>query len=463
MTPFEAWHGFKPDLRLLRVFGSRVCVKRTGKRRSKLDKHAFSGIFLGYTATDENIHYIDVNTRIVKTSHHAIFDEAWYLQPKCPPFAQMLFDVGLEPDFTAIPTPESPIIAPIPPPSPNPPPSLPPLATKLFLPLRVSTPPDVFSPRLASTSGKTPAFDISIDDLPPRRLEHDMILHHDISKQQDIETVYLSPSSFLDAFEEEVYLRYFDATKFPTGGLDCEEKNGKVYLRQMLPSSPAAKIRAWRSRLRDARLISINDHPIHCIQDIIDIFLLLATTNAPKAILLMQHSAIRDGLVETGIPQVNVDQLNCRFAFDDIEVMSQDQFDCWFSSLPTCFYQLVEDGGVLNLTTACHKLTRRLLLQQDDWHEWEQSEWKQLDAYEKQFMFGTPIQRRKDFAVFNLIWTYMIKAEDGRKKARCTCDGSTRGGAVRVLDHVHANSIDQTGSRNLLWPRRRGESPRVWF
>jgi hypothetical protein len=73
MTPFEAWHGFKPDLRLLRVFGSRVCVKRTGKRRSKLDRHAFTGIFLGYTATDENIRYIDVNTRVVKTSHHAIF------------------------------------------------------------------------------------------------------------------------------------------------------------------------------------------------------------------------------------------------------------------------------------------------------------------------------------------------------------------------------------------------------
>jgi hypothetical protein len=49
MTPFEAWHGFKPDLRRLRVFGSRVCVKRTGKRRSKLDQHSFSGIFIGYT------------------------------------------------------------------------------------------------------------------------------------------------------------------------------------------------------------------------------------------------------------------------------------------------------------------------------------------------------------------------------------------------------------------------------
>jgi hypothetical protein len=86
-------------------------------------------------------------------------------------------------------------------------------------------------------------------------------------------------------------------------------------------------------------------------------------------------------------------------------------------------------------------------MQQDDWSEWEQSEWKQLDQYEKQFMFGTPCPMKKRDAVFNLIWSYAIKVEDGRKKARCTCDGSTRGGAVRVLDHTHANSIDQTGSR----------------
>lgn len=92
-TPFQAWYGFKPDLRNLRVFGSRVCVKRTGKRRSKLDRHSFTGIFIGYTATDNNIPYINVNSRIVKRSHHAIFDEAWYLRPKRPPFAQMLYDI----------------------------------------------------------------------------------------------------------------------------------------------------------------------------------------------------------------------------------------------------------------------------------------------------------------------------------------------------------------------------------
>jgi hypothetical protein len=79
-TPFEGFFGVKPDLAALRVFGSRVCVKRTGHRRSKLDGHDFTGIFLGYTATYNNITYIDLDSGLVKTSHHAQFDEAWYLQ-----------------------------------------------------------------------------------------------------------------------------------------------------------------------------------------------------------------------------------------------------------------------------------------------------------------------------------------------------------------------------------------------
>ena len=73
--------------------------------------------------------------------------------------------------------------------------------------------------------------------------------------------------------------------------------------------------------------------------------------------------------------------------------MTQEQFDRWFSSLPSSFYELVDDGGVINLVTACNKLTQRILLQQDDWDDWEKSEWKQLDAYEEQFMFGTPVRR----------------------------------------------------------------------
>jgi hypothetical protein len=81
------------------MFGTRVCVKRTGTRRCKLDRHNFTGVFLGYTAMDQNILYLDLDSGIVKSCHHAIFDEAWYMQPTRPPAAQLLYDLGLESEF----------------------------------------------------------------------------------------------------------------------------------------------------------------------------------------------------------------------------------------------------------------------------------------------------------------------------------------------------------------------------
>jgi hypothetical protein len=89
-TPYKAWWDKLPDLSLLKVFGSRVCVKVTGKSRVKLDRHDFIGNFVEYTATDDNIRYIDTSSRLVKTSHRAVFDEAWYFQPHRPPAAQLL-------------------------------------------------------------------------------------------------------------------------------------------------------------------------------------------------------------------------------------------------------------------------------------------------------------------------------------------------------------------------------------
>jgi len=97
-TPFEGFYGAKPDIRHLKLFGSRVCVKRSGSRRSKLDRHDFKGIFLGYSATDHNIVYLDLDSGVVKRSHHAKFDEAWYLQQSRPPAAQLLYSLGVAPE-----------------------------------------------------------------------------------------------------------------------------------------------------------------------------------------------------------------------------------------------------------------------------------------------------------------------------------------------------------------------------
>jgi len=71
-------------------------MKRTGSRLCKLDHHDFISIFLSYTATDESIIYLDLDSGVVKSCHHAVFDEAWYLQPTQPPAAQLLYDLGLE-------------------------------------------------------------------------------------------------------------------------------------------------------------------------------------------------------------------------------------------------------------------------------------------------------------------------------------------------------------------------------
>ncbi|KAL7489457.1 hypothetical protein ACHAW6_015067 [Cyclotella cf. meneghiniana] len=69
-------HPTKHDLSRLQLFGAWVCVKVMGHRQAKLNRHNFSGIFLGYTATDDNIRYIDIHSGVVKTLHHVVFNKA---------------------------------------------------------------------------------------------------------------------------------------------------------------------------------------------------------------------------------------------------------------------------------------------------------------------------------------------------------------------------------------------------
>jgi hypothetical protein len=80
-TPYKASYGSKLDVTHLKMFGSQVCVKRKGSQNCKLDRHNFTGIFLGYTTTNQNIFFLDLTSGLVKTCHCDIFDEAWYLQP----------------------------------------------------------------------------------------------------------------------------------------------------------------------------------------------------------------------------------------------------------------------------------------------------------------------------------------------------------------------------------------------
>jgi hypothetical protein len=44
-----------------------------------------------------------MDSGLVKSSHHAVFDEDWYMQPHRPPAAQLLYDLGLEPEDCMVP------------------------------------------------------------------------------------------------------------------------------------------------------------------------------------------------------------------------------------------------------------------------------------------------------------------------------------------------------------------------
>jgi hypothetical protein len=124
---------------------------------------------------------------------------------------------------------------------------------------------------------------------------------HDIN-QKDMLMIYMSPHPFRDSFEEIFRLRYFDNVKHPTAGLACTERNGRLYLQDIEPSTPATKIRAWRSSIRKAWLIEVDEEEVSSIEDVKRVMARLATNKSPICRLLMAHSELKDGLVESEIP-----------------------------------------------------------------------------------------------------------------------------------------------------------------
>jgi len=76
------------------------------------------------------------------------------------------------------------------------------------------------------------------------------------------------------------------------------------------------------------------------------------------------------------------------------------------------------------------------------------SEFKQLDQYHAQGMFGSPTRRPPGCNVLPLMLTHLIK-NDGTKKARCVCNGRlSRKGSV-PLAHTYDAALDQSGARTL--------------
>ena len=64
-------------------------------------------------------------------------------------------------------------------------------------------------------------------------------------------------------------------------------------------------------------------------------------------------------------------------------------------------------------------------------------------------MFEAPEPRPRGVNLLNMLWCYLVK-DDGRKKARCVCNGSKRMQGTVTLAETYAASLDQTASR-VFW------------
>ncbi len=166
--------------------------------------------------------------------------------------------------------------------------------------------------------------------------------------------------------------------------------------------------------MHDTWLVSIDGTPVSTIAEAQDVFTCLQTSTHP-CILVFSHPETSPDISNKGLPimlredfsQFTHDQLNNHLdLITDGPIFRQGRQ-----------HNIVESGDVHNYTTRVMRLTRGRLLKQVDWMDWQDLEYLQLDQYDKQTMFGNPIAVDKDDAVFHLIWTYNIKALDGRKKA----------------------------------------------
>lgn len=74
-TPYELWTGYKPDLSMLRVFGSEAYVHIPDGKRNKFEPKAKKMIFLGYSANHKGYRLVDVTTDQVTISRDVRFLE----------------------------------------------------------------------------------------------------------------------------------------------------------------------------------------------------------------------------------------------------------------------------------------------------------------------------------------------------------------------------------------------------
>jgi hypothetical protein len=74
-TPYELWHGAKPNLSHLRIIGSTAYVHVPKEKRTKLDTHSHKGIMIGYGGGTNQYKIWDLIKKYIVVSRDVVFIE----------------------------------------------------------------------------------------------------------------------------------------------------------------------------------------------------------------------------------------------------------------------------------------------------------------------------------------------------------------------------------------------------
>jgi dUTP pyrophosphatase len=251
-------------------------------------------------------------------------------------------------------------------------------------------------------------------------------------------------------FDNVIEIQIENKGEHPTRGLDLtiNEKMERLQILACNKGTPAGKIEKWRSTIKNGFLLSVNETPVY---NVTDVKRCITATDKDQAIKFHIGTLDKQAMhPQTGVPQLYFDQLNHigKHLFElrhDPEWMSDEMRQ----EEPVIRRMQRTHGGIIPKSRRRGaKLTRKKLMKQDDWPDWEASEANQLDQYEKQKMFSSPCPLPPHANVLPFLWTYLVK-DDGTKKARCVCNGAPSKGTV-TLGPTYAGSLDQTGSR-IFW------------
>jgi hypothetical protein len=424
-TPYEAFTGLKPNCSHILTYGCTITAKKPSGRPTKADPNTYEGIFLGFGATSKNLKYHDIHSQRRKWAHHVTMDEFQYGDD---PKDRSTASKHILETFTKLPHHQV-------------------GGKKLLQPIK----PILVDP--ISVGAYPNPIDLQLDPLPytAAAAKFERPAGQDLNKALEQYSISLDDSGPL--ISEKVLLKGTHPL-LGMGVLVDKDNPNRLYLQNCTPSTPMANIPRWRSRFRGAHIRSINEIPVHSIQDIRSIIREQRQKRKPN-ITIQMAKPLAPSMADHGVPQLHLDQLNV--IAHHLDAIKNKRTESW-PGLPTDMPPLEDEdiAAAIHKGLAIPRMTRRTVLKTPEAEKWKTSEWTQLSKYQNQGMFGEPCERPNDpnAVILPFVWTYLHKlAHKGDaivEKARATCNGGKRHGKAVTIAETYAACVEQPAQR-LYW------------